>query len=56
MIHHGLEGGWGIGEAKEHHRQFEKSSIGFKSGLPLVTVVDLNVVVAPLDIELHKEC
>ena len=56
VVHHGLESGQGIGESEKHHHWFKRSSIGLKSGLPLVTIADSNVFVAPLDVKLRKEC
>ena len=55
VIHHGLEGGRGIGKSKEHHHQFEEAMIGLECGLPLVTVAHLDVVVPPTDIQLCEE-
>ena len=56
VVHHGLKGGWGVGEAEEHNHRFEESSICFEGGLPLVAIADSNIVVSPSDIKLHKEC
>jgi hypothetical protein len=55
VIHHGLKGGWGIGESKEHHHWFEQTAICLECGLPLVTIADPNIVITPADIQLRKE-
>jgi hypothetical protein len=55
MVHHGLEGGWGVGEAEKHHHRFEQSSVCFECGLPLVAVAYVDVVIPPSDIQLRKE-
>ena len=49
-IHHGLECGWCIGKAEEHHHRFEKASIGFKGSFPLVAIVDVDVIISPLNV------
>jgi hypothetical protein len=54
-VHHGLEGRWRIGEAKEHHSGFEQSFISGKSHLPLVPLLYFDCIVAPLDIDLGEE-
>jgi hypothetical protein len=55
-IHHGLEGGWGICEAKEHDHQFEEATIRFEGRLPLVTIANAYIVVPPPNIQLREEC
>jgi hypothetical protein len=55
VVHHGLEGGRGVGESEEHHHWFEESSVCFECGLPLVAIVDADVIVPPVDIKLRKE-
>jgi hypothetical protein len=55
VIHHGLEGGGGIREAKEHDHWFEQAAICLERGFPLVTIAHANVVVPPTDIQLRKE-
>ena len=50
VIHHRLEGGGGIREAKEHDHWFEETAIRLERGLPLVAVFHTNVVVPPTDI------
>ncbi|KAF9794510.1 hypothetical protein IEO21_11184 [Rhodonia placenta] len=55
VIHHGLEGRGGIGEAEEHHQGFIQSPVSHKGGFPLITGFDPDIVVSPSDIELRKE-
>ena len=56
VIHHQLKGGRSIHEAKEHDHRFEEAVIHLERGLPLITVTHSNVVIPPLDIQLHEEC
>jgi len=51
LVHHGLKGGWTIGETEEHNQRFEKSSVCAKGSLPLITFLDADIVVPPPDIE-----
>jgi hypothetical protein len=50
-IHHGLEGGWGVGHPEEHYLQLEEAMVRDEHCLPLVSVAYLYVVVPPADIE-----
>jgi hypothetical protein len=54
VIHHGLESGWTVSETEKHHQRFEKSSVGVECGLPLITFLDSDIVVTPMDIELGE--
>ena len=54
VIHHSLEGGWAVCETEEHYQRFEQSSIGPKGTFPLVTLVNVNVVVPPVNIQLGE--
>ncbi|KAG5336713.1 hypothetical protein C0989_012016 [Termitomyces sp. Mn162] len=54
VIHHGLEGGRAVGESKEHHDQFEQFLVGLEGGLPLVSFLNVHVVVTPLDVQFSK--
>ena len=55
-VHHGLEGGWGVGEAEEHNHGLEETSIRFESCFPLIAIADAYVVISPSDIQLREEC
>ena len=54
VIHESLECCWGVTKAKEHDGGFEESFVGDEGSLPLVTVLDVNIVVAPMNIKLGK--
>jgi hypothetical protein len=51
-IHHCLEGGWGVGKAKEHHSWFKEAFVGDECHFPLVLFLDTDVVVSPSHVEL----
>ena len=55
VVHHRLEGGGGVCEAKEHDHGFEEASIRFERSFPLVAIAHANVIVPPTDIQLRKE-
>jgi hypothetical protein len=48
LIHHGLEGGWTIGETKVHHQQLKEALIGVEGCFPLVALLDTDIVVSPV--------
>jgi hypothetical protein len=50
-VHHGLEGGWGVGHPEEHHLWFKEAVICDKCCFPLVSIAYSYVVVSPADIE-----
>src|ERR1700733_6325158 len=52
LIHHGLESGWAVAETKGHDQGFKKSSVCVECGLPLITFLDVDIVVSPPDIQL----
>ena len=54
VIHHGLEGGWTVGKAKEHDQGFEEAPIHLEGGFPLVFLLDSYVVVSPEYIQFCK--
>ena len=54
LIHHHLEGCWAVREAKEHDLWLEEPSVGMECGLPLITLLDSDIVETPLDIQLSK--
>ena len=55
VVHEPLERGRGVGKSEEHYRWFEEAFMRNESGLPLVTVLDADVVVPPADIKLSKQ-
>ena len=54
VVHKLLEYGGGVAETEEHDSGFEKSLVDDEGSLPLVAVLDLNIVVLPVNIELGK--
>ena len=54
VIHHHLEHSWTVGKAKEHHQRLEQPSVHPKCYLPLVPILNSDVVVAPPNIQLHE--
>ncbi|KAG6892434.1 hypothetical protein C0993_003848, partial [Termitomyces sp. T159_Od127] len=50
VIHHCLKGGWAIGELEQHNKQFKQSSVGLEGSLPLISLLDVHIVVTPPDI------
>ena len=55
MVYEGLECGWCIAKSKEHYCWFEESEGSDKGSFPLVFLMDMDVVVVPLDIKFHEE-
>ena len=53
VIHHGLEGGRAIGETEEH-QGFKQPSVGSEGDLPLVTLLDSDIIVPPSNIQLGE--
>ena len=49
-VHHGLEGGWWVGESKEHYHWFEESLIGYEGCLVSVFFEDLYGVISLADV------
>ncbi|KAG5350870.1 hypothetical protein C0989_008950 [Termitomyces sp. Mn162] len=54
VVHHCLEGGWAIGESKEHNKRFKQSLVGLEGGLPFVSLLDMHIVVAPPDVQFSE--
>ena len=51
VVHHGLEGGRAVGEAKEHDQRFEEAPIHSEGSFPLVSLFDSHIVVSPMYIQ-----
>src|ERR1700761_7646337 len=57
VVHHGLERGGRVRQPEEHDCWFIESSSSLECGLPLVTVLDSHIVVAPADVQFRiDEC
>ena len=54
-VHQGLENSWRVGEPKVHNTWFEEPSICDEGSLPLVFLLDSNVVIASSYIELRED-
>jgi hypothetical protein len=52
VVHHCLKGCRRVGKAEEHDCWFKEAFTYFEGGLPFVSLLDLDVVVAPLYIKL----
>jgi len=55
LVHHCLECGRQVGEAKEHDPWFEETTICFESGLPLIPWENVDIVVAPPNVKLCED-
>ena len=55
VIHEPLERGRGVGKPEEHYCRFEEAFVCDEGGLPLVAILDADVVVSPLDVKLSKQ-
>ena len=53
-IHHSLEGGWTIGQAKEHDKWFIKASVGLENSFAFITFLHPDIIKTPADIELSE--
>ena len=51
-IHKGLKGGGRVAKAEGHDEGFEDAKGALEGGLPLIAMLDANVVVASTDVEL----
>jgi len=54
VVHHRLEGGGTVREAKEHDKGFVQAAVGPEAGLPLVSFLYSDIVEAPLDVQLYE--
>ena len=55
VVHEMLEGGRGVGETKEHDSRFKEAFVGNKDSFPLVSILDIDIVVSPLYIEFGED-
>ncbi|KAG6884182.1 hypothetical protein C0993_000584, partial [Termitomyces sp. T159_Od127] len=51
VIHHCLESGWTVGESKEYDKQFKQPPLGPEGSLPLISFLNVHIVVTPPDIQ-----
>jgi hypothetical protein len=55
VVHHCLEGGWGVGKAKVHHQRLKEPPVHMEHSLPSVTFPDLDIVETPPGVEFCEE-
>ena len=55
VIHESLECGRGVGETEEHDGGFEEPLMGDEGGFPLVSILDMDIVVSPSYIEFGED-
>ena len=53
-VHHGLEGGQTVSEAEEYDQGFEEAPIRLEGGFPLVSLLDVHIVISLMYIQFHK--
>ena len=54
VVHESLEHGRGITKTKEHHSWLKESFVGNEGCFPLMTILDTDVVVSPMNVELGE--
>ena len=54
MIHEGLKSAGGIAESEEHDGWFKKSKRGDEHSLPLIFLMNMDVVVTPVNVEFSE--
>jgi len=54
-VHHHLECGWGVCEAKEHNGWFKQSFQGKEGSFPFISFLDVDVIIPPSDINFCEE-
>ena len=54
MIHEGLKGAGSVAESKEHDGWFKKSKRGDECSLPLIFLMNTDVVVTPANVEFSE--
>ncbi|KAG5334045.1 hypothetical protein C0989_004507 [Termitomyces sp. Mn162] len=54
VVHHGLEGGWAIGETEEHDKQLKQFPVGLEGCLLLISFLNAHIVVTPPDVQFSE--
>ena len=54
VVHESLECSQRVGKSKEHDCWFKKPLVGDEGGFPLMAIFDVNIVIAPSDVELGE--
>ena len=55
VVHESLEGGGSVAESKEHDSGFKESHGGDESSLPLIFLLNVNVIISPTDVEFGEQ-
>ena len=55
VVHHCLECGWGIHEAKKHYCWFKQAFASFECGLPFISLFDADIVISPSYIKFGEQ-
>ena len=55
VVHEPLEGSGGVTEAEEHDCWFKQFFVGDEDRFPLVSILNMNVVVPPSDVKFGKD-
>ena len=55
MVHECLEHRWSIAEAKKHDCGFIEAKGSNECGLPLIFIMNANIIISPSDIEFGEE-
>ena len=56
MIHEGLKSAGGIAESEEHDSWFKKFQRGDERSLPLILLMNMDVVVTPTNVKFSEVC
>ncbi|KAG5349515.1 hypothetical protein C0989_003337 [Termitomyces sp. Mn162] len=54
VVYHSLESGWAVGETKEHNKWLKQSPVGLEGHLPLVSFLNMHIVVTLPDIQFSE--
>ncbi len=54
-VHHRLECGWGVSQAKEHNHWFVQPLVSYECCLPVVFWLDKDLIISPLNVEAHEQ-
>ena len=55
LVHHSLKSGRAVHQTEVHYQRLEQALIGAECHLPLIAFTNVNVVVAPVNIELRED-
>ena len=55
VVHESLEGGGSVAKSEEHDGGFKESHGGDESSLPLIFLLNVNVIISPTDVEFGEQ-